>query len=218
MQSKTQWHSNLLKLSSNYKLPRTFSKFLKTFSSSSKTYKSPTNQIKASQNIKQLRRGSNRTSKTQQTSSSKVRYAQSGSIWFLLFGKQFLDSHKLVPWFPNLLSVSFEGARSCWIRAFDGWEQTPDCWNYIFFCMFKLHPNFRSASLTLESRGKIGRSQDKVQPLCALCTRFMSFAQQLGAGQETCGATRVWGWAMVILKEPTTLHLTILINWFTMVY
>lgn len=26
--------------------------------------------------------------------------------------------------------------------------------------------------------------QDKVQPLCALCTRFMSFAQQLGAGQE----------------------------------
>lgn len=47
MQSKTQWHSNLLKLSSNYKLPRTFSKFLKTFSSSSK----PTNhlQIKSKQ-------------------------------------------------------------------------------------------------------------------------------------------------------------------------
>ena len=83
-------------------------------------------------------------------------------------------------------------------------ENKPLIVETIFFCMFKLHPNFRSASLTLESRGKIGRSQDKVQPLCALCTRFMSFAQQLGAGQETCGATRVCGWAMVTQRTNYT--------------
>ena len=68
-------------------------------------------------------------------------------------------------------------------------ENKPLIVETIFFCMFKLHPNFRSASLTLESRGKIGRSQDKVQP---------------GAGQETCGATRVCGWAMVTERTNYT--------------
>jgi len=40
----------------------------------------------------------------------------------------------------------------------------------------------RAEAFLKENRNAL--PQDKVQPLCALCTRFMSFAQQLGAGQE----------------------------------